>query len=238
MVELAYAQTSLGALTLRRRTDPGSGADVHEVRIDDDYLMSSLFTVAEVALADLALARLSGDALTVVVGGLGLGFTAAAALADPRVTQVIVVEALAPVISWHLEGLVPGGLAADPRCSFVHGDFFALVRENGFDPAQPGRAVDAVLLDVDHSPRHLLTGAPRPFYESAGTLELALHLWPGGVFGLWSDDPPDQDYLAVLREVFPSVSAEVVSFRALDDSLAANTVYLGTAPVLAASPLS
>ncbi len=229
LVELAYAETELGTLTLRRRTDPGTGAQVHEVRIDDDFLMSSLFTVAEVALADLALARVDGEALAVVVGGLGLGFTAVAALADARVEEVLVVEALGPVIDWHRDGLVPGVLADSPRCRFVHGDFFALSDDAGFDPSRPGRTVDAVLLDVDHSPRHLLTGAARPFYEEAGTRALARHLRPGGVFGLWSDDSPDEDYLAVLRTVFRDVVAEVVSFPALDGSTATNTVYLGTA---------
>ncbi len=223
MVELAFAPTELGELTLRRRTDPRTGEPMLEVRIDDDHLMSSVFTVAEVALADLALARLEGDGLTVVVGGLGLGFTAQAAL--PRTAALLVVEALGPVIDWHTEGLVPGTLADDPRCRFVHADFFALVRENGFGVA----AVDAVLLDVDHSPRHLLTGSPRPFYEVAGTRQLARHLRPGGVFGLWSDDPPDEVYLDVLREVFTDVRAEVVTFPALDGSVASNTVYLATA---------
>ena len=229
VVELAYAETDLGALTLRRRSDLRTGDEVYEVRIDDDFLMSSLFTVAEVALADLALARVDGDALSVVVGGLGLGFTAAAALADPRVAELLVVEALGPVIDWHRDGLVPGGLAADPRCRFVPGDFFASSGAGGFDPARPGRRFDAVLLDVDHSPRHLLTGAPRPFYEPASTQALARRLRPGGVFGLWSDDPPDHDYLAVLGEAFGDVLAEVVSFPALDGSAATNTVYLGTA---------
>ena len=78
----------MGAISLRRRRDPLSGQDVHEVKLDDDYLMSSLFTVAEIEVARLALAQLADDDLRVAVGGLGLGYTAQAVLADPRVASL------------------------------------------------------------------------------------------------------------------------------------------------------
>ncbi len=82
---------------------------MHEIKLGDEYLMSSLFTVSEVELARLALARLEDRDLHVVVGGLGLGYTACAVLEDDRVSQVLVIEALEPVISWHQQGLVPLG---------------------------------------------------------------------------------------------------------------------------------
>ena len=127
--ELDWQQTPIGELSLRRRTEPTLGVEVHEVKLGDEFLMSSLFTVAEVELARLGLAATAGTDLDVVVGGLGLGCTARAALADERVRSLRVVEALAPVVDWHVQGLVPEGqvLAQDPRCTFVVDDFFAVV---------------------------------------------------------------------------------------------------------------
>ena len=103
---------------------------MYEVKLGDEFLMSSLFTVAEQELATLGLAQLDRDELDVVVGGLGLGYTAGAALADPRVRSLHVVEALEAVIDWHERRLLPlsPALADDPRCHLGHADFFALVR--------------------------------------------------------------------------------------------------------------
>lgn len=232
--ELDWRQTPMGAISLRRRRDPASGHDVYEVKLDDDYLMSSLFTVAEVEVARLALAGMPPAAVDVVVGGLGLGYTAQTVLEDPRVGSLVVVEALDEIIGWHERGLVPVGatLTSDPRCQLVHGDFFAMISDaSGLDPQAPGRRFHAVIVDIDHSPRHLLHPSHAEFYTAAGTLALARHLCPGGTFALWSNDPPDDDYQGVLAEVFVDVRAEIVSFpNPLQDREATNTVYLATAP--------
>jgi spermidine synthase len=230
--ELGWSPTPIGEVSLRRRRDPSSGEDVYEVKLGDEFLMSSLFTVAEVEVARLALARLTGTGLDVAVGGLGLGYTAQQVLADDRVRELLVVDALEPVIDWHRRGLVPVGpvLTGDPRCRFVHGDFFAMSDGSGFDPDAPGRGFDAVVVDIDHSPRHLLADGSAGFYGVEGTRRLAAHLKPGGVYSLWSNDPPDEAYLAVLGQVFVDVAAEVVRFpNPLQDREATNTVYLATA---------
>jgi len=230
--ELGWSPTPIGEVSLRRRRDPASGADVYEVKLGDDYLMSSLFTVAEVELARLALARIDRSSLDVAVGGLGLGCTAAAVLEDPRVACLVVVDALEAVIDWHRQGLVPLGptLTADPRCRLVHGDFFGMSSSAGFDPESPRRLFDAVLVDIDHSPQHLLADGSAGFYGPEQTRRLARHLTPGGVYALWSNDPPDDGYLRTLRAVFDDVAAEVVRFpNPLQDRDATNTVYLATA---------
>ncbi|MGY1883839.1 spermidine synthase [Blastococcus sp. SYSU DS0753] len=230
--ELAWSPTPIGELSLRRRRDPVTGADVFEVKLGDEFLMSSLFTVAEVEVARLALARSDGDRLDVAVGGLGLGYTAQAVLADPRVAELVVVDLLEPVIEWHEQGLLPLGraVAADPRCRLVHGDFFAMVAGDGLDPAAPGRVFDAVVVDIDHSPGHLLDEGNAPFYRPSGMRRLAALLRPGGVFSLWSNEPPDEEYLAALSAVFVDVDAQVVSFpNPLQGRPATNTVYLATA---------
>ncbi|HUR13068.1 MAG TPA: spermidine synthase, partial [Mycobacteriales bacterium] len=186
-----------------------------------------------VEVARLALARLEGSGLDVAVGGLGLGYTAQEVLRDERVRELVVVDFLQPVIDWHRRGLVPVGpvLTADARCRFVHADFFALSDGAGFDPDAPGRVWDAVVVDIDHSPQHLLADGSAGFYGVAGTRRLAEHLRPGGVYSLWSNDPPDEAYLAVLRQVFEDVTAEVVTFpNPLQDREATNTVYLATRP--------
>ena len=226
--ELDWSPTPIGDVSLRRRRDPRSGEDIYEVKLGDDFLMSSQFTVAEIALADLALARLEGDGLDVVVGGLGLGYTAQAVLGDERVRELVVVDALDAVIGWHRRGLVPVGpiLTADRRCRLVHADFFAMADGAGFDPAVPHRVFDAVIVDIDHSPRHLLAHDV-DFYSLSGTQRLARHLRPGGVYALWSNDPPDESYLQVLAQVFVDVTAEIVSFpNPLQGREATNTVYL------------
>ena len=231
--ELDWGPTPIGEISLRRRQDPVSGVDIYEVKLGDDFLMSSQFTVAEIELARLALARLSGSASAVAVGGLGLGYTAQEVLADDRVQELVVVELLDPVIRWHRQGLVPVGpmLTADPRCRLVSGDFFAMSDGPGFDPESPGRIFDALIVDIDHAPDHVLAAGSTGFYSPPGTQRLARHLRPGGVYALWSNDPPDADYLAVLSEVFVEVAAEVVRFpNPLQGRDATNTVYLATKP--------
>lgn len=231
--ELAWSPTPMGEISLRRRRDPALGVDVYEVKLGEEFLMSSLFTVAEVELARLGLAALPGDdPLDVVVGGLGLGYTARAALDDARVRSLVVVEALAEVIDWHHRDLLPeaAALTGDPRTRLVRGDFFAMAADPaGFDPDAPGRRFDAVLLDVDHSPRHVLHPGHSGFYSAAGLSELARHVRPGGVFALWSNDPPDAEFTGVLAEVFATATGQVVTFpNPLRGGESSNTVYVAT----------
>ncbi len=228
--ELAYRETPIGALSLRRRRELTLGIDVFEIKLGDEFLMSSLFTASEIALAQLGLAGLSGDGLDVVIGGLGLGHTAQAVLEYKTVGSLIVVEALDAVIDWHRNGLVPLGaaLTGDARCRFVHGDFFPLaVSVDGFDRQVPGRQFDAVLVDIDHSPDALLDAGNASFYGEAGLARLAAHLRPGGVFGLWSNERADDGFTARLSAVFADARAEPVTFHnPLQDKPFTQTVYL------------
>lgn len=232
--ELAWRETPMGAISLRRRLEPTLRVDVYEVKLGDEFLMSSLFTVAEIELARRGLAQTPGSDLDVVVGGLGLGYTARAALEDPRVRELRVVEALADVVDWHERELVPGAaeLTSDPRTRLVNDDFFAMVAAGaGFDHDVPGRRFDAVLLDVDHSPRHVLHPSHGAFYTSDGLRRLTRLLHPGGVFALWADGAPDQDFLAVLAQVFDRARADVVEFpNFYTGEQSASTVYLASSP--------
>jgi spermidine synthase len=230
--ELDYRDTPIGGISLRRRRELRLNVDVFEIKLGDEFLMSSLFTVSEVALADLGLAGLSAPDLNIVVGGLGLGHTAKAVLAHKNVASLVVVDFLKAVIDWHRQGLVPLGaeLSADPRCRFVQGDFFALAASaDGFDPDAPGRQFDAILADIDHSPEALLDDGNAAFYSEAGLARLTAHLKPGGVFGLWSNDLPDPAFTARLAKVFANARAEPVTFHnPLQDAPYTQTVYLAS----------
>lgn len=231
--ELDYQETPIGALSLRRRRSVATGEDIYEIKLDDDFLMSSQFTASEIALADLGIQSCPGDALDVVVGGLGLGYTARTVLGHDTVASVIVVDALSAVITWHQCGLLPLGqdLTSDPRCRFVCGNFFDLAAsESGFDPDAPARTYDAILVDIDHSPANLLNADNAPFYQQEGLIQLRTHLKPGGAFGLWSNDPPDETFTARLASVFASAKSEPVVFdNPLQNTDVTQTVYLAWA---------
>jgi len=228
--ELAYQPTPIGELSLRRRHDPMLKMDVVEIKLGEEFLMSDRFTASEIALADLGLALLNRDNLDIVVGGLGLGYTAQAVLKDDRVKSLIVVDALQAIIDWHQDGLLPLGpeLTADARCRFQLGDYFAMAASTeGFDPEAPARKFDAVLVDIDHSPEFLLDPQNAAFYEPQGLQKLTKHLKPGGVFGLWSNDLPDDAFTARLSAIFDHASAETVSFfNPLQNKDFVQTIYL------------
>ncbi|TFB63076.1 spermidine synthase [Cryobacterium sp. Hz7] len=226
--ELDWQPTPMGELTLRRRIEPTLGVEVFEVKLGEEFLMSSLFTVAEKELAHLGLAATEGDELAVLVGGLGLGYTALAALADPRVTALTVVDALPTVIDWHQRGLLPtsSALTGDARTRLQVDDFFALMRA---EPTPDSPRYDAILVDIDHSPRHQLDPSHADLYTVSGLQALARHLQVGGIFALWSDDPPDDDFMASLGSVFVTSTAHVISFdNRITGGTSTNTVYVTT----------
>lgn len=234
--ELDHAVTPMGVISLRRRRMLSLDTDVFEVKLGDEFLMSSLFTAGETALSRLGLERLAGDDLDIAVGGLGLGFTAAAALDDPRVRSLLVLDAIEPVIDWHRRGLVPLGarLTGDARCELVLGSFFAFLGSPklGLDPRDPGRTFDGVLLDIDHSPTALLHPDHAALYTAEGLMRLAAQIRPGGVFAMWSNEPPDAAFQARLATAFADQEARTIEFdNPLQGRVATATVYLaGKAP--------
>lgn len=129
--------------------------DVLEIKLDDEFPMSSLFTASEIGLARLGVDALSGAGRDIVVGNLGLGYTANTVLPPAGVSSLLVMEMLDAVIDWHCEGLLPLGnsLTTDPRWRFVHGNFLALAATGeGFDSEAPGRCFDSILVDIGPSP--------------------------------------------------------------------------------------
>ena len=239
--ELDYGMTPLGELILRRREVLSlDRAEVFEVKLAGELLMSSIVNAAEIALAEFALAGLqarqagsasgsqvvAGDGCDVLVGGLGLGYTAKAALDADHVATVTVIEYLERVIAWHQRELVPLGrsLTQDTRCRLLHGDFFAVVgspAKQGDGPAAPSsealadissKRFHAILLDIDHSPQCLLQPGHAAFYTAQGLKRLTEHIHPGGVFALWSADPPEQSLTDGLKAVFANVETHESKF--------------------------
>jgi len=206
---LGYEATSLGPLCLRRRwTLAEPPRRVTEITLNHEFLMSSLHTDSERALATIPLGKLEGDALYVLIGGLGLGYTARSALADRRVANVEVVEFLPAVIRWLHDDLTPlaGELNAEPRLSLHEGDIYCLLLE-----PPTGSLYDAILIDVDHSPDDPLSEANRSFYTVDGLSRASRHLRADGILGLWSYDS-HTPLLEAMRQVFDDVQVHPITY--------------------------
>ncbi len=205
---LAYEPSPLGLLCLRRRellSQPGK--IVTEVTLNHEFLMSSLYTDSERALARTALQMCSGDDLRVLVGGLGLGYTAREALLSERVMRVEVVELLPQVIDWLMRGLVPlsSELRDEQRLVVTQGDVYGQLA------GPPDELFDAILIDVDHSPDERLDDQSARFYTTEGLQAARRHLATNGVLAVWSyaESSPFAD---ALRAVFEQVRVEPVTY--------------------------
>ncbi len=208
---LAYESTPLGVLCLRRRELLGqAGTFVTEITLNQEFLMSSYNTDSECALADIALQMHQGNDLSVLVGGLGLGYTARAALQSKRVKQLQVIEFLPQVIRWLKDGLVPlsDELNSDNRLEVIQGDFYEQLSTS------PERQYDLILIDIDHSPgEHLdIKEGNDAFYTEEGLKRAKEHLAPGGILGLWSY-AESSPFAEALKNVFGEVRVEEINFR-------------------------
>ncbi len=206
---LAYEDTPLGPLCLRRRALLSSpGTVVTEVTLAHEFLMSSHITVSERALADVALAMHGGDDLRVLVGGLGLGYTAEAVLAHGRVARLEVVEFLPQVLGWLEDDLFPVApkLKSDARFEAVRGDVYEILT------GPPAGSYDLILVDVDHAPDDRLGEADSGFYTEGGLERARAHLAPSGVLGVWSY-AESSPFSEALRNVFDDVVVERVTYH-------------------------
>ena len=206
---LESVETPLGLLCLRRRellSRPGT--IVTEVTLDHEFLMSSYNTASEDALASLGIQWHGGDGLSVLVGGLGLGYTAQAALGYPQVEKVHLIEFLPEVISWLPRGLVPlaEALSREPRFSVSQDDFFKYLA------APASSSYEIIHVDIDHSPDENLDSQNLDFYTPGGLRQVLSHLAPAGVLAVWSS-APNESFAAALRDVFSEVRIETVRWH-------------------------
>lgn len=209
---LELADTEIGMIYLGRREVPGVAGWIYEILIDDDVLMTSLAPVSERQLSRSALAQHSGAGpLRVLIGGLGLGYTAQAALEDERVGSVRVVEKMDFIIDWMGSGKLPlsARFADDSRLQIAKGDIYQTL----LGPANDH--YDLILVDVDHAPDDPLSPASAPFYTIEGQKRVARHLRPGGILGIWSA-VEDDAFSQVLAEVYPESHREDVCWQDLE----------------------
>ncbi|WP_253717632.1 spermidine synthase [Sphingomonas sp. AP4-R1] len=171
---------------------PGGG-QLHLFRSGQDYeivygreqLMGNWATQSERALATLVCERLGDDARRLLIGGLGMGFTLAAALAAAPAHAVIdVVELVPGVVGWARKQLahVVGQSLADPRVSLTVGDVHDVIDRHS-------DTYDAILLDVDNGPDGLIIVANERLYSNWGLRAAYAALRPGGILAIWSAYP-------------------------------------------------
>ena len=204
---LAYEETPLGVLCLRRRellSKPGTV--VTEVTLNHEFLMSSYHTDSERALARLGVEIHGGKGLKVLIGGLGLGYTADAALRCEEVQSVEVIELLGEVIGWLQDGLLPLSetLVGDARLQIVEGDGYRKMWQ------EPTSTYDLILIDIDHSPDDRLGAVDASFYSDEGLKKARRHLAPGGVIGIWSYEE-NQPFADAMAATFDDVRIEPVT---------------------------
>ena len=182
-MEVARAESARGELVLRQRTE-ADGSTTLELRANGVFVMDTRETSSERALAREALTR-HGRPHRVLVGGLGLGFTLATVLADPRVRRVLVAEIEPALVGWLRDGTVPHGpaLLADDRVEVAVGDVRDVLGAAG------RAAYDLVLLDVDNGPGYLVHEANAELYASAPLALVREALRPDGIVVIWSADP-------------------------------------------------
>lgn len=172
MRELGRATTPQGEIVLRQR------GEIQELIVNGVFAMDSTEVTSELALADAA-----GTAPgRVLVGGLGLGYTASRLL-DNGARHVDVVELAGPLIEWAMQGVTAQleRVAHDPRIQLHHGDIAEWLprREESFD---------AILLDVDNGPGFLIHDQNARVYAAEWLRTASERLTPGGVLVIWSED--------------------------------------------------
>lgn len=204
-----------GTLTLSRR------GDLYTLRVHDAELMSSGVHDSEDALARLVCDRLAGrPAPALLIGGLGMGFTLAAALrgCGPAAT-VVVAELIPAVVEWNRGPLshLAGHPLRDPRVTVRLQDVaLSLQTELG--------VYDAILLDVDNGPEGLTRDSNNWLYSPDGLTAAYTALRPGGILAIWSSTP-DRTFSMRLRKMgFDAEEARIAS-NAHDDR---HTIWLAT----------
>lgn len=180
---IVSASTPRGEIVLRERPDPQGSGVVHELVVAGVFAMDSLDTSTEAALALESLARTSHPE-RVLVGGLGLGFTAWQVLKDKRVRHVDVVEIEEDLVEWARLALAPtlGLVARHPRVTIHAGDVDRALHGES-DPAGPW---DLVLLDVDNGPSFLVHEGNERLYRADALRGALSRVTPGGVLAVWA----------------------------------------------------
>ncbi|MFF8608485.1 spermidine synthase [Streptomyces sp. NPDC015346] len=209
-----------GEVVLRRR------AEHFEIIANGTFLMDTSDGRSERLLIDAAMDALPPERAdggpSVLIGGLGVGFSLAHAAADPRWSRIAVVEREEAIIDWHRGGplaAISGRALADPRCVILHTDLVEYVRTSP-------DTYDALCLDIDNGPDWTVTEDNQGLYSAEGLAACAARLNPGGILAVWSARP-SPDFEESLRNAgFNGVRTEEIPVaRGVPD-----VVHLGVRP--------
>lgn len=192
------------------------------IMLGANELMNSRLSGSEEALARLACAKIAGRPRPgVLIGGLGMGFTLRAALADlPPDAKVTVAELVPAVIAWAQGPMAElfAGCLQDARVAVREADVADLI-------GSARGTYDAILLDVDNGPDGLSRSANDRLYSLAGLASARAALKPGGVLAVWSAHP-DARFAARLRRA--GFAVEEVNTRARAKRGARHVIWLAT----------
>jgi spermidine synthase len=216
-VTLDRREGPYGEVVLRRR------GEHFEIIANGTFLMDTSDGRSERLLIDAAMDALGGrHGASVLIGGLGVGFSLAHAAADPRWARIAVVEREQAIIDWHRAGplaALSGEALADPRSVILHTDLVEYIRTSP-------DSHDALCLDIDNGPDWTVTDDNENLYSAEGLAACAERLNPGGVLAVWSARP-SADFEDSLRNAgFSGVRTEEIPVaRGVPD-----VVHLGIRP--------
>lgn len=218
-VTLDRREGPYGEVVLRRR------AEHFEIIANGTFLMDTSDGRSERLLVDAAMDALPEETragASVLIGGLGVGFSLAHAAADPRWGRIAVVEREEAIIHWHRRGplaALSGAALADLRTVILHTDLVEYLRTSP-------DTYDALCLDIDNGPDWTVTEDNENLYAAEGLASCAARLNPGGVLAVWSARP-SADFESSLRNAgFSGVRTEEIPVaRGVPD-----VVHLGIRP--------
>ncbi|MBP0618137.1 spermidine synthase [Jiella mangrovi] len=212
---------------------PGSEGDMKLMRRGAEYsimlgqieLMNSRLSGSEEALARLSVEKIAGRAApTIVVGGLGMGFTLRALLAvAPEDARIVVCELVPAVVAWARGEMahIFEGCLDDPRVEIVVRDVAELM-------AETQSHFDAILLDVDNGPEGLTSDVNDALYAAKGLGEARRALKPGGVLAVWSQGPDERFAARLRKSAFDVEEVRVKAHRGKRG--ARHVIWFGTKP--------
>jgi spermidine synthase len=219
-VQLDSAKTPDGGqeLRLKRRGSEFS------IMLGTNELMNSRLSGSEEALAKLSCERITGRIEPkILIGGLGMGFTLRAALAelggDARIT---VAELVPAVVAWARGAMAEifDGCLDDPRVTISESDVGHVIGSGK-------SAWDAILLDVDNGPDGIVYKGNDALYGAAGLGAARAALKSGGVLAVWSQGP-DSGFTRRLKQA--GFAVEEVNTRANGKRGARHVIWIATKP--------
>lgn len=192
------------------------------IKLGSNELMNSRLTATEQALATLACDRIkTRTAPTILIGGLGMGFTLRAALTvlGPQ-AKIEVAELVPAVVGWARGPMAElfGDSLTDPRVAIRETDVVDLIRAARAD-------YDAILLDVDNGPEGIVHKGNDALYSLAGLGAARTALKPGGVLAVWSQGP-DSGFTRRLKQA--GFAVEEVNTRANGKRGARHVIWIAT----------